>query len=395
MDPQSQRRTAEGVASRAVRASGGRARERSGHRCTITSSTPYVAASSRTCSAAPLGVADHPALPHRRRQAPGARARSASASSTSAAGQRLAGAQRDHRLQLRQGERSASSGLRHHGVDGEEGARLGVLGEGRKPSRYSASASAVPWPEKWWAKTYGSPSRRPAAPSSPTDPSSHRSGADGAAGSRAARGAAATEPGALGRHQRRRCRRRTPGSARPRRVHAAGAVAQRPARSPGRCPAPGRCRGRSGRGRPPRAARTARRPPGARGWAASRRPSRRGSARWPPPPSRSAPAGWSPPRPACCGARPASSGGSRARSARRASSGVAARASPVVWSLRTGTRSSTDRAGEVTACAAAARRTGYSRGARTGVAIDPHHVAQVPTRVAGVRSPRRSRTGRI
>ena len=29
--------------------------------------------------------------------------------------------------------------------------------EGWNRERYSASASAVPWPEKWWAKTYGRP----------------------------------------------------------------------------------------------------------------------------------------------------------------------------------------------------------------------------------------------
>ena len=33
-----------------------------------------------------------------------------------------------------------------------------AYGLGWKVSRYSASISAVPCPEKWWAKTYGSPS---------------------------------------------------------------------------------------------------------------------------------------------------------------------------------------------------------------------------------------------
>ena len=61
----------------------------------------------------------------------------------------------------------------------------------------------------------------------------------------------------------------------------AGAVAQRERRDRVGAGRPADARGRSGPGRRPRAARTARRPPAGRGWAASRRRSRPGSARWP------------------------------------------------------------------------------------------------------------------
>ncbi len=73
--------------------------------------------------------------------------------------------------------------------------------------------------------------------------------------------------------------------------------------SSGRCRVPGRCRGRCGRGTATRAARTARRSPGGRGWAASRHRSRHGSARCGRRDGRSAHSASCSRRSPCCGAR--------------------------------------------------------------------------------------------
>ena len=69
--------------------------------------------------------------------------------------ERLAGTQRDHRLQLRQGEPvGVLLRLGDHHVDGQERARRrGSSSLGWNPDRYSSSASAVPCPEKWCANT--------------------------------------------------------------------------------------------------------------------------------------------------------------------------------------------------------------------------------------------------
>ncbi len=176
--------------------------------CTITSSTPYVAARLASWARAVVGVADHPARAHRVHQG------AVGVGDVDLLGlldqelraERGAGAEGDHHQQV--GQRpplGLLGGLGHHGVDREEGPRLGQLGA--RDGRWSGRARA---PRRSRSRRSGgrrrraSPSRRPAGPSSRRSRAARSSGPSGPPAWRASawRAAGHAQPDAVGLHHR-------------------------------------------------------------------------------------------------------------------------------------------------------------------------------------------------
>ena len=97
--------------------------------------------------------------------------------------ERLTRPQPRHHLQVRQQQSHCLiAGFGHHALT-----VMNVIGSdarslGRNSERYTASASSVPCPEKWWANTYGSPLAAARCAEYIDEPSSHSRGSVAAAG---------------------------------------------------------------------------------------------------------------------------------------------------------------------------------------------------------------------